>query len=448
MSNGKHISIPTSLEGQIRTRARNLPLHKCYVNKYWEETQLASILIIRKHTNGNITTGNYLVDLKLRGVKDCVYKFNESPFQTDELIKRYPEVHEECDYNLVHNIIYAGVEFAGDYGFEPHKNFKTAQYILEEDTDDIPLMEIPLGDDGVPVLELRPEQSGQSEISILKKTAGDNFRIVYLDKDGKPQPPKEPSYTEVINEMLEKGLDEFMDQRGGNLDLNIERQVFNDVVYMVAAYTDEEKTQIDEEIELIFKDPRLFMTDNDSEKNYDKELDLSLKYFDDGETDKAYAEIRKVIDRHPDEPLLWHFLLYHLSIEHDVVDEGTVKEAYARFPENPIIKAWYAEWLAQEERTDEVLTLFNHLPGLDALTLENVPIDAAAVAPFCFAYALAWLQKEDIRRAEPYYQIIVRLNLDYRLGIDIQDVMFVLRQKKNDELYKEDIENVDEAEHE
>ena len=438
MSKGKSISIPTSLEGQIRTRARNLPIYKCYVNKYWEETQLATILIIRKHTNGNITTGYYLVDLKLRGVKDCIYKFNESSLQTDELIKRFPEIYEECDYNLVHNIIHAGLEFAADYGFEPHKDFKTAQYVLEEDTDDIPLMEIPLGYDGVPVLELRPEQSGQSEIALLKKTAGDNFHIVYLDKDGKPQPRQEPTYTEVVNEMMEKGLDKFMEQRNGVLDSEMERQVLNDVIYMIGIYTEEERIKIDEETELIIKDPRLLMADNDSEKDYDKELALSFKYFEDGKTDLAHAETRKVIDNHPDDPILWHLLLYNLSIDNDVVDEETVKEAYARFPEYPIIKAWYAEWLAQEERADEVFALFNHLPGLDALTLENIPINAAAVPSFCFAYAMAWLQKEDIRRAEPYYQLIVRLKLDYRLGVDIQDIMFDLRSKRNEEIHEED----------
>jgi len=435
MSKGKNISIPTSVESQIRTRARNLPVHKCYVNQNWQKTQIANIVITRKHTNGNITIGGYFVDLKLQGVKDCVYSFNESPLQTDELVKRYPEMYQECDYELAHNIIHAGLEFAGDYGFEPHKDFKIAQYILEEDTDDIPLMEIPLGDDGVPVLELHPGQSGQHEIALLKKTAGANFRIVYFDEKGKSQ-PIERTYDETINEMMEKGFDKFLNDRGGELDSQTEKQALNDVLYMATVYTDEERKQIDEETKHIYQDPRLHMNDdNQPVYDYEKELNMSVKYFEKGETDKAQTEFRKVINRHPDDPLLWHLLLYNLSIDSETVDEKTVKEAYGRFPEHPIIKAWYAEWLAQEERTDEVFALFNHLPGLDALSPENIYINAVAIPSFCFAYAMAWLQKEDIRHADPYYQLIVRLELDYRLGIDIQDIMFELRRKKLDEKF-------------
>ena len=439
MSKEKPISIPTSVEAQIRTRARNLPVDKCYVNKQWLETQMVTILITRKHTNGNITIGNYLIDLKLRGVKDCHYMFNESPLRLDGYFKRYPEMFEECDYSLVHNIIYAGLEFAGDFGFEPHRNFKTAQYILEEDTDDIPLMEIPLGEEGIPVLELRPEESGQSEIALLNKTAGSNFRIVYLDEKGNPK-PTERSYLEVLEEVMKTGLDKFLDKRKGKLNSDTERQVLSDVMYMISVYSEEEKIQIDDNTEHILKDPRLRMEGAPS-RNYENELALSIKYFEKGETDKAYAESRRVIDKYADDPLLWHLLLHNLSIDSDTVDEKTVNAAYSCFPDHPVIKAWYAEWLAQEDRTDEVLALFNHLSGLDALTTENIHIGVEAIPSFCFAYAMAWLKKGDIMRAEPYYHLIVRMQLDFRMGADIQEIMYDLRVKKLEEMDEKESEN-------
>jgi len=433
MSKSKPNSIPTSVEAQIRTRARNLPIYKCYINIDWQEKQTAAILIIRKHTNGNITIGNYLVDLKLRGVKDCYYMFNESPLKIEESIKRYPEIHQECDYNLAHNIIHAGLEFAADYGFEPHKNFKTAQYILEEDTEDIPLIEIPLGDDGVPVLEICYGDSGQSEIARLQKSAGDNFHIVYFDKDGKPI-TTEQTYQEVVDEIMKTGLQDFLDKRGSELKTFREWQVFNDMVYIHEFYSEEEQTQIDEEVDLILKDPRLLMKDDNSENTYEKELALPVKYFEEGKTDMAYAETRKVIDKYPDDPMLWNILLYNLSVDSKEVDEESVKEAYSRFPEHPLIKAWYGEWLAQNDRADEVITLFNHLPGLDALTTENIPIAVGALPSFCFAYAQAWLQKEDIRCAEPYYQVIIKMDVDYRLGTKIQETMAEMKRKRIDEI--------------
>ena len=427
--------IPTSVEAQIRTRARNLPVHKCYVNKNWQKTLMANITVIRKHTNGNITTGRFLVDLKLRGVRDCLYKFNESPLQTEENIKRYPELYEECDYNLAHNIIHAGLEFASDYGFEPHKDFKTAQFILEEDTDDIPLMEIPLGEDGVPLLEIRHGETGQREIAMLKKTADENFKVVYLDEKGNPI-FQNPTYDEVILEIKEKGVNAFLDERGGELKSDREWQVLNDVLYILKCITDEERGQIDEKTFGILDDPRLKLDgENKNLPSCKKELLKIYKYFEEQETEKAYDEYRKLIDRHPDEPILWCDLLHNLSLDLEEVDEETVKEAFARFPEHTVVKAWYAEWLAQEGRTDEVLELFGHLSGLDALTTENVYINPIVLAPFCFAYAMAWLEKGEILRAEPYYQVIARLGFDFRLGLDVQEKMTDLKKEIIDEVF-------------
>ena len=432
MSKGKIISIPTTVEAQIRTRARNLPIDKCFVNKDWQKSQIATILISRKHTNGNITLGNFLVDMKLRGVKDCFYMFNESPLRMEEIRKRYPELHEECDYNLAHNIVYAGLEFAEEYGFEPHRNFKTAQYILEEDSDDIPLIEIPLGDNGIPVLEIPYGENCQREIAILNKTAGDNFRIVLLDKDGRPE-KIERTYLSLFNEALETGYEEFINKYGES-DSFREKQVIIDLIYISKGYTDPERKQIDDETDNIVKDPRLKLIDDQPENDHEEELDLSIKYFEEGDTEKASIEFRKVIDKYPDEPLLWNAFLYNLSIDSEVVDDEAVKEAYSRFPEHPIIKAWYAEWLAQEDRYDEVFTLFNHIPGLDALTTEDVYIGYGALPSFCFAYALAWINKKDILRAEPYYQIIVRAGFDDRMGEYIQEKMIELKREKIGEM--------------
>ncbi len=431
MNKGKNISIPTSVEAQVRTRARNLPIHKCYINKDWEEVQLASILVSRKHTNGNITMGNFLVDLKLLGVKDCVYSFNESSLRMNEILEGRGKLMGECDYNLVHNVIYAGLEFAEDYGFAPHKNFKIAQYLLEEDTDDIPLMEVPLGDDGVPVLVVPHGQNGQREMAILDKTAGDNYQVVFLDKNGEPE-PDERSYMDILNEVMEIGIEKYMtNSTSGSFR---EMQVITDLIYLEKVYTYEEKGQIDAAYEHIVDDPRLSMKGDEPESTYDEELTLSLQYFEDGDTDKASAECLKVIEKNPHDPGLWHVYIYNLSIDSDLVDEKAVKEAYSRFPGDPVIKAWYAEWLAQEERADEVFTLFDNIPGLDALTTDNTSTNPYAFISFCFAYAMAWLLKSDILHAEPYYQVIVRLGLDYRLSEDIQYKMTDLKRNKLDEL--------------
>ena len=71
MKKGKIISMPTTVEAQIRTRARSLPIDRCFVSSDWEESKSANVIVTRKHVNGNITYGIYLVDLLLLGVQAC-----------------------------------------------------------------------------------------------------------------------------------------------------------------------------------------------------------------------------------------------------------------------------------------------------------------------------------------------------------------------------------------
>lgn len=174
----------------IRQKARNLPIYECRVNKDWEKSGLAHITVARKHTNGNITMGMYLVDLKLLGVKDAFYKFNISESEYHDFIQ---DIKDQLDadtahYKLVHNIIFAGIEFADDYGFKPHKDFTSvAQFILEEDTEEIELMEIDCGEDDKPVYVRGPLDSqiqANKIIAQLERKAGPgNYEVVWQTEE-------------------------------------------------------------------------------------------------------------------------------------------------------------------------------------------------------------------------------------------------------------------------
>jgi hypothetical protein len=137
----------------IRTRARKLPIDSCYINESWKESGLASIIVARRNSNQNLTFGIYLVDLFALGTKDAFYKFNVPEEDVLEVIKdRDDEKFIKTDYTLVHNIIYGANAFAEDHGFVVCKEFELTQYVLEEDTEDIELMDIEFGKNGKPFL--------------------------------------------------------------------------------------------------------------------------------------------------------------------------------------------------------------------------------------------------------------------------------------------------------
>jgi hypothetical protein len=158
----------------IETQARKLPVHKCLVNADWEETQMANIVVMRRHVNGNVTLGLYLVDLLCLGIKDTIYKFNIPEFEADEMFAD-GDFFTTINYNLAHNIIFAGHDFAMEFDIPPHKDFALTKNILAEDNDDVPLIEIAVGDkfDGKPHLMINPYGQGKWALEKLIKNAGE-----------------------------------------------------------------------------------------------------------------------------------------------------------------------------------------------------------------------------------------------------------------------------------
>jgi hypothetical protein len=122
-----------SPENYIRQKARNLPLFECLINKDWKEGGIAAVSVARRHANGNFTAGMYLVDLMCLGVKYSDYLFNGDEYEyAEQFAKRGNLVLEKIPYELAHNIIFASIKFAAEFGFKPHKDFEIARYILRK----------------------------------------------------------------------------------------------------------------------------------------------------------------------------------------------------------------------------------------------------------------------------------------------------------------------------
>jgi hypothetical protein len=137
----------------IRTRARSLAMHDCFINQNWKDTGLADIVVTRRQPDGNFTSGTFQVDIFCLGVKQTVYHFNKNEQDYKEMLAPMlsADAMVKVDYGLAHNIIYAANEFAGTYGFIPADSFtRITQYLLEPDTDDIQLIDIECGFGGKP----------------------------------------------------------------------------------------------------------------------------------------------------------------------------------------------------------------------------------------------------------------------------------------------------------
>lgn len=459
MKKGKVISMPTTPEAQICLRARNLPIDRCYVNENWEETQMANVVVTRKHVNGNITFGFYLVDLLLLGVKDCFYGFNESPIELEEKINDEYANYMECDYELVHNIIYEGISFAEDSGFSPVKDFtKTGIYILNEDSDDIPTIDIPLGyqGEGIPVVFVTPENDRKREIAILEKAVGrGNFRVFNIDDDDYNDDFNDDDdfdddddddfdddddddeayseYSDIIDEIFDLGFENYIEEYRDKMTL-MQELALTDVSYSLY-FGKLDFKKVMKQMALIIEDRRF---DPDLERFPGMEVHLeSLKSVIekmDDDKDGALAEMEALSAAHPDDVALG---VAHIGILYDLNKyseaEKIICNWYERTGENYAIRLLYAEWLALQDRYDEVFKLFGNKPGLDALTKDDVPFTDNMVAEFCACYTLAWLSKNEMNKAESYYQIV--LMMDRRTEI-ANKALWEMMNKKRDAVLK------------
>lgn len=181
---GKVVQLFQKPENFIKTRARELQLGNCYINFDWEESGIASALVSRKHTNGNVTLGFYLIDLKCLGIKDAFFKFNVAVDEMFDLVDQMNGI--EIEYEKIHNIIYGAEAFANDCGFKPHKDWAIGQFILAEDDDSIPLIEIEFGEGGVPAFFVGPYDNPAKVnqiLATLDKNVGAGNYLFYNDED-------------------------------------------------------------------------------------------------------------------------------------------------------------------------------------------------------------------------------------------------------------------------
>ena len=160
--NKKHKQQPHQLspEEYIKTKARLLPLYKCYINSYWLLSGLTVILVARQHPNGNFTLGIYRLDTFSRGLFKTYHFFNKNQDFYDGMVESVAPknctigMSVEIDYALAHNVIYGAEALAKANGYKPEKDFEISKYILKENDGSIEYIEINFGKNAQRELEM------------------------------------------------------------------------------------------------------------------------------------------------------------------------------------------------------------------------------------------------------------------------------------------------------
>lgn len=198
----KSIPQPLSPDKYIREKVRNLPIGKCTIGSNWKEAGGTTVVVTRCHKQGTFTIGTYFVDTFCRGIVLSAYFFNLSEDDYKDYLNQLNENggRKEIDYVEAHNIIYGAIAFAEEAGLKPDKSFELTKYILEEDTEDIPLLEYEFGKNGKHLLIARNRLEANTYLPILRQN---------LEED---------EYDYFIDDSAEEEMDDEMDDIDDPLD--------------------------------------------------------------------------------------------------------------------------------------------------------------------------------------------------------------------------------------
>ncbi len=415
-----------SPENYIRKKVRLLPIYKCLVNSDWEDGGFANLIVSRGHTNGNLSLCFYLVDLYCLGVKDTHFRFNITRSDFQELIEKGGnDGFIEISYPLAHNIVYAGLEFAEEYGFKAHKDFNSiTRFMLEEDTEDVELIDIECGRDDKPFFVSGPfdDQVKINKIlAQLEKTAGPGNYDYLLDGEDEPDKNGFDEDDEYIDELeglsMEEIRDMFLNLKAHQETLNEEDtyrlENVTDWLFekmtdpeLVDKYYEEYLEELDIELtsELI-PDEMLGITAGTIQISPESR-DLFMKIFVDNADNpkQAHKLLEKFRNLTPDIPASYYLELQILREEDSPQFSQKLEEYYARFPDYSLIKInWLGELFLSEvlpkEYLDQTFSIQSIFPGrrkIHSLEMFNFLMfkltecmqkyEANRLEGFCWAY--------------------------------------------------------------
>jgi hypothetical protein len=168
----------TSLSPQaIIRRARTFPLLECLITGNWQQDNsgMVQILLARQQPDGDICFGSYLVDMYCLGLKNTYANagFSRTRYENEvrsRIFRGAPP--EECPVELAHQMIYASIEYAARFGFQPEKDFALSQYLLAPRGELEEPYELTFGKNGKPLFIAGPHDNVARILKQLEKTAG------------------------------------------------------------------------------------------------------------------------------------------------------------------------------------------------------------------------------------------------------------------------------------
>ena len=401
-------------------KVRSLPIYECLMPKDWATIKKFPVLVARQHASGNITCGSYFVDLMCTGVKEVFFIVNEPPSEYDLLVEKYGYMDldmQPVDYELAHNVIWGAEAYAAEFHIEPHSDFALGRMILEEDTDEIPLIEIPLGVDDKPMLILHPDEPRNAYFKRqMDKYAGvDGYKLMHGDIPDWDDEDYDEDYDEEFDEedwseyLNEAGMAELME------DVETVEEIYEKCIYL-PAITGKQLAASARTMESTMKITYdAIDVDNFSQEELDKIEDLHRRIVlnnpSRSELKLILEEIQTAIVKWPRNQILRNYLINsYMMLGEKSKGYAEMERILADFPDYLFGKLTYAKMLLGRGKVDDIPALFNGEFSLFGYLPDRKEFHVSEFLSFNSIMGAYFLAKKDVEEAFTYYQMIQQVD--------------------------------------
>lgn len=179
----------TPVSPTIIHQARTFPLLECLISDNWQEKDgqgLIEVLVAREQPDGNVCFATYLIDKFCLGLKNTFARTNFPPARYREESRHlFRELNPvACPPELAHQMIYAAIDYAAQFGFMPQKDFAQSQYLLAPRGELPETYKLEFGRNGKPFFIAGPYDNARQILKQLEQTAGPgNFDYLAMIPD-------------------------------------------------------------------------------------------------------------------------------------------------------------------------------------------------------------------------------------------------------------------------
>ncbi len=152
-------------DSDLIKKSAEFPIYEVHISRDWQESGLAQIVVVRQLPNLKYLVAVYLIDIFCLGLKDTFLKPQLKYQDVIEFLSYFPEELVECSFEDARSIVLGSIEYAKQLGFEPHRDWKKTNAIIEHERDFE--RKFKFGKDGLPLYIQGPNDDTQKIMAKL-----------------------------------------------------------------------------------------------------------------------------------------------------------------------------------------------------------------------------------------------------------------------------------------